>query len=68
MESSPNTQNTDCEAFTIDEWCGLWKCGRNTAYNEIAKGHLQTIKMGRCRRITRKQNERYRKLKESEAA
>ena len=60
--------NSEQYAFTIDEWCQMWRCGRNTAYNEIANGNLETIKIGRCRRITREQNERYRKLKEGEAA
>jgi excisionase family DNA binding protein len=66
--SNTSDNQFDKNAFTIDEWCRMWSCGRNTAYNEIAKGLLQTIKIGRCRRITREQNERYRKLKESQDA
>ena len=56
------------QAYTIDEWCEMWSCGRNTAYNEIASGELESITIGRCRRITAEQNERYRKRKEEKAA
>ena len=66
--SNTSDNQFDKNAFTINEWCRMWNCGRNTAYNEIAKGYLKTIKMGRCRRITREQNEDYRKLKESQGA
>jgi len=68
MKPSPNPQKIERAAYTIDEWCEMWDCGRNSAYNEIANGNLETIKIGRCRRITREQNERYRKLKESQGA
>ncbi|MCA9325795.1 helix-turn-helix domain-containing protein [Candidatus Saccharibacteria bacterium] len=68
MKSPKNSQKFERAAFTIDEWCEMWDCGRNTAYNEIASGALESIKIGRCRRITREQNERYRKRKESQGA
>lgn len=55
-------------AYTIDEHCEMWGYGRNTAYNEISLGKLESIKVGRRRLITEEQEERYRKLKESEAA
>lgn len=65
--NSAETSISD-SAFTIEEWCRMWKCGRNTAYNEIASGELESIKIGRCRRITKEQNERYRKRKEGKAS
>ena len=55
-------------AYTIDEHCEMWGYGRNTAYNEIARGELETIKVGRRRLITEEQEERYRKRKEAAAA
>ena len=55
-------------AYTIDEHCEMWSYGRNTAYNEIARGELETIKVGRRRLITEEQEERYRKRKEKNAA
>lgn len=53
-------------AFTVDQWCEKYDCGRNTFYNEIANGNLESIKIGRLRRVTPEQDERYRKRKEAE--
>ena len=55
-------------AFTIDEHCEMWGYGRNTAYNEIASGELESFKVGRRRLITVEQEEKYRKRKEGQAA
>jgi excisionase family DNA binding protein len=68
MKSSKNPQKIERAAYTVDEWCDMWDCGRNTFYNETASGELESIKIGRCRRVTREQNERYRKRKESQGA
>jgi excisionase family DNA binding protein len=46
-------------ALTINEWCELWRVGRNTAYNEIARGELQTIRIGGRRLVTIEQNAAY---------
>ncbi len=55
-------------AYTIDQHCEMWNYGRNTAYNEIANGELETIKVGRRRLITEEQEERYRQRKEKKSA
>jgi len=62
------SETTKKLAFSIDEHCQLWGYGRNTAYNEIANGELESCKIGRRRVITAEQEERYRKRKESQAA
>lgn len=46
-------------ALSINEWCAQWGVGRNTAYNEIARGELSTIKIGGRRLITAQQNAAY---------
>jgi excisionase family DNA binding protein len=51
-------------AFSIDEWCQAWGVGRNTAYAEIAKGELETIRIGGRRLVTVAQNEAYARRKE----
>lgn len=54
-------------ALSIDEWCQAWGVGRNTAYNEIAKGELETIRIGGRRLVTLAQNEAYARRKEGAA-
>lgn len=53
-------------AFTIEQFGRRWNLGRNLVYDEIARGYLGTIKVGRKRLITAEQEEAFRELKEQE--
>lgn len=41
--------------YTPVEVAGCLGVGRNTVYELIAAGRLQSVKIGRCRRVTRAQ-------------
>ena len=55
-------------ALTIEEFAKRWCIGRNSDYNAIARGELQSVKIGKRRVITLEQEEAFRKLKEGEVA
>lgn len=40
------------QAFTVEQFVGVFKIGRTTAYEEIASGRLATYKVGRRRYIS----------------
>ncbi len=69
QSTAPTAENPPLAkaALTINEWCELWRVGRNTAYNEIARGELQTIRIGGRRLITVEQNAAYAARKMSAA-
>jgi predicted DNA-binding protein YlxM (UPF0122 family) len=52
-------------AFSIPEFADRWSIGRNSVYNEIARGELESVKIGNRRVITAEQEEKYRKRKEA---
>ena len=45
-------QNIPRVSFSADEFCHRHNVGRNTFYNEINRGRLKTMKVGRTRRVT----------------
>ncbi len=48
-------QTTDKRAFSIAEFSKRWGWGSNTTYNLINAGTLKSVKIGRRRIITAKQ-------------
>ena len=40
------------QAFTVEQFVGIFKVGRTTAYEEISTGRLTTYKVGRRRYIS----------------
>lgn len=52
-------------AYTVAAAAGLVSMSRSTFYELIAKGEIKTIKIGRCRRITRAQLEHFISVRES---
>jgi excisionase family DNA binding protein len=54
-------------AKDVDEFGATYGLGRNSVYNEIASGALQSIKVGRRRLITESQEDQWLRRKESAA-
>ena len=44
--------NVTDQAFTVEQFVGVFKIGRTTAYEEISTGRLSTYKVGRRRYIS----------------
>lgn len=56
------------EAWSVAEFCARWGFKRNTFYDLIASGELQTAKIGRRRIVTLAQEDAFRRRLESAAA
>ena len=54
--------------FTMREFAQEIKSSVPTVYKEIARGNLQTIKIGKRRFVTEKQSAEYIRKKESESS
>ena len=55
-------------ALTVEEFGERWNLGRNSVYNAIARGELQSVKIGKKRLITLEQEEEFRLLMEKKSA
>jgi excisionase family DNA binding protein len=44
-------------AFSVEETAALLSISRSQAYRLIDSGELETVRIGRCRRVTRRQLE-----------
>lgn len=64
--SAPTAQNAPDGAKSVTQFYEFYGMGRPTAYNEIAAGRLQSIKVGRRRIITPQQELRWLELLEAE--
>lgn len=60
-------QTTPKRALTIEEFAERWSIGRNSVYNAIARGELQSVKIGKRRVITLEQEEAFRELMEKQS-
>jgi len=56
------------QAFTDNEFLSTFKIGRTLAYEEIAKGRLQTYKLGRKRLISGHAAEAWQRRLEAETS
>ena len=54
-------------AYRIGEFCERNGICKGTGYNEIARGRLNTIKVGRCRLVTAAQEAEWHRLCEQNA-
>lgn len=61
-------QTNPKRALTIDEFAERWSIGRNSVYNAITRGELQSVKIGKRRVITLEQEEAFRELMEKKSA
>lgn len=59
---------TPKRALTIEDFAERWSIGRNSVYNAIARGDLQSVKIGKRRVITLEQEEAFRQLMEKRTA
>lgn len=46
--------------FTIDQFCARHYVSRSFVYEQISDGKLKTVKLGRSRRITAEEDQRFR--------
>ena len=63
MQNTPQKR-----ALTVEEFGERWNLGRNSVYNAIARGDLQSVKIGKRRLITFEQEEKFRELMEKKSA
>lgn len=56
------------QAFTVEQFVGVFKIGRTTAYEEISSGRLATYKVGRRRYISARAAAEWQRRLEAEAA
>lgn len=54
-------------ALSIREFADRWSVGRNSVYNAIARGELNSVKIGNRRVITLEQEEEFRLRKEAQS-
>ena len=55
-------------AMSLEEFAERWSIGRNSVYNAIARGDLDSIKVGNRRVITLEQEEAFRQRLEAKSA
>lgn len=67
-KAKPTKPPVERRAFSVDEFAERWGMVRSAVYDLMAKGELQSVKIGRRRVITLEQEERFRIRKEAEAA